>query len=85
MGQDARSLLVNADRFLLASGQRNYFYEQKQFYLTEIDRLQHIYQKAYFKKREYKKQVQEKNLVLQKQAENFNKEIMFLRKKVRNI
>jgi len=51
--------------------------------LTEIDRLQHIYQKAYFKKREYKNQVKEKNIELNKQAENFNKEIMFLRKKVR--
>ncbi len=51
--------------------------------MTEIDRLQHIYQKAYFKKREYKNQVKEKNIELNKQAENFNKEIMFLRKKVR--
>jgi hypothetical protein len=43
-------MLINADRFLLLSGQRTYFYEQKIYYMKEIERLSEIYQKAYHKK-----------------------------------
>jgi hypothetical protein len=55
MDRESRSLLINSDRFLLLSGQRSYFYEQKEFYTAEIERLNNLYQKAYFKKTGYKK------------------------------
>lgn len=39
-------LLVNSDIYLLLSGQRNYFYEQKQYYINEIDNLKANYIKV---------------------------------------
>ena len=32
-------LVKNADRYMLASGYKNFFYEQKQFYVSEIEKL----------------------------------------------
>jgi len=46
--------LVNADIFLLISGQRSYFFEQKIYYLKEISRLEKLYNKFRIKKHDYK-------------------------------
>jgi hypothetical protein len=75
-------LLVNSDRFLIVSGQRNYFYSQKQFYLNEIDRLNELYQKVYFKKRDYKKKMQESQTEMKRSIELLEKELKNLRNKV---
>jgi len=48
--------LVNADSFLLISGQRSYFFEQKIYYLREIARLEKLYTKFRIKKHDYKRQ-----------------------------
>ena len=48
-------MLINADRFIMISGQRGYFYEQKEFLSLEIERLNNLYKKNYYKKREWKK------------------------------
>jgi hypothetical protein len=36
-------LLANSDAYLLLSGQRSYFYTQKEFYLTEIDKYKKMH------------------------------------------
>ena len=38
----------------MVSGQRGYFYEQKVFFKQEIDRLNTMYKKNYYKKRMWK-------------------------------
>ena len=75
-------MLINADRFLLVSNQRNYFYEQKHFYQSEIERLTGLFQKAYHKKKSYKVRLDEKEMEIIKRVEPLNKEIQFLRSKV---
>jgi len=77
-----KSILANADRLLIASGQRNYFYEQKEFYLTEMRRLTDIFQKAYIKKRNYKSTLKEKEEQFKKAMESCNQELIFLREKI---
>ena len=42
--------LVNADVFLMISGQRSYFFEQRLHFQREIDRLYALYQKFRHKK-----------------------------------
>ena len=56
-------MLVNSDRFLIASNQRSYFNDQKNFYTHELQRITKLFEKAYHKKRAFKK----KNKLLQKQ------------------
>ncbi len=57
----------------------NYFYDQKAYYLQEITRLEALYQKAYYKKREYKKK--HKELLLQQEdiTTKYEREIMYLK------
>jgi hypothetical protein len=45
ISKEDKNMLVNADKFLLVSGQRNYFFDQKAYYQSEIDRLTKMYQK----------------------------------------
>ena len=52
---EEKSFIINADRFLLASGQRGYFYEQKRNLNNEIDRLNNLYKNSYYKKKLWKK------------------------------
>ena len=54
-------MLINADRFIMISGQRGYFYEQKEFLSLEIERLNNLYKKNYYKKREWKKKYNDSN------------------------
>ena len=76
-------MLINADRYLILSGQRTYFYEQKIYYMKEIERLSEIYQKAYHKKRSYKKKFKEVQTDFQRQMELYKQEIGYLRERVR--
>ena len=45
----------------MISGQRGYFYEQKEFLSLEIERLNNLYKKNYYKKREWKKKYNDLN------------------------
>ena len=45
----------------MISGQRGYFYEQKEFLSLEIERLNNLYKKNYYKKREWKKKYNDSN------------------------
>ncbi len=57
MTPQEKALLINADKFLILSGMRTYFFQQKDFYQDEINRLTNLYQKAYYKKKNYKKKM----------------------------
>lgn len=74
--------MVNADRYLIISGQRTYFYDQKQYYLNEIDRLTKIFEKAYFKKRKYKSKSEDLEKDILKFTSKYDADIEYLRKKV---
>ena len=43
LNKEQIAALINSDIFLVLSGQRNYFYDQKAYYLNEISRLQELY------------------------------------------
>jgi hypothetical protein len=75
-------LIVNADRFLIVSGQRNYFYEQKDYYLEEIPRLRGLYEKNKLKKNEYKRNCKDIQSNMDNLVERLENDIMFLREKV---
>jgi hypothetical protein len=82
ISKEDKSMLVNADKFLLVSGQRNYFFDQKAYYQSEIDRLTKMYQKHYYKKRNFKKQVIDLKEELGKEKYRLENEIKFLREKL---
>ena len=46
--------MINADRYLLISSQRSYFYDQKKNLENEIERLSQLYKKNYYKKKTLK-------------------------------
>ena len=62
VGPNVRSLLLNSDILLLLSGQRNYFYDSKKFFINENNRLtelinhkqkRKLYYKNLYKKKEF--------------------------------
>jgi len=72
-------MLVNSDRFLLVSNQRSYFNDQKNFYKFEIERLTNLYEKAYHKKRSYKKNYKELIVLKEDLVLKYEREIMYLK------
>lgn len=76
-------MLVNTDRYLLLSGQRNYFYHQKEFYLNEIKRITEIYDRCHFKKKNYKKRLVEIKENMDLEISRLEKEVQYLRDKVK--
>ena len=82
ISKEDKSLIVNADRYLLVSGQRNYFYDQKIYYTSEIERLTALYQKHYYKKRELKKTLVQLKEDFSQQKIRLEKDLGFLREKL---
>jgi hypothetical protein len=80
--RDQKTLLVNADRYSLASENRNYFYDQKKFYLSEIERITKLYEKQYNKKQELKSRIRTLSEQHSKERNTLGKEIEFLREKL---
>ncbi len=78
-----RAVLLNADRFLLVSGQRNYFYQQKEYYLEEINRIGNILDKVKYKKKHYKKKWTEDCAEKDLEISRLEKDIIFFREKVK--
>ena len=66
----------------MASGQRNYFYEQKENYLNQIDKLTSLYDKNRFKKKFYKKRCKEIQENADVNIERLEKDIRYFREKV---
>lgn len=77
-----KSMLVNADRYLIVSGHRNYFYDQKNYYLGEIKRISEMYDKCKFKKKSYKKNCKEIAGNLNSNIERLEGDILYFRDKV---
>ena len=67
VSKEEKAFIINADRFLLASGQRGYFYEQKRTLSIEIERLNNLYKNYYYKKKTWKKKY------IDKEEENVNR------------
>lgn len=77
-----KSILINADRFLLVSGQRSYFYQQKDNYIFQIEKTRELFEKCRVKKKHFKKINKEIKALMSSEAVRFEKEISFLREKV---
>lgn len=82
MPESEKILLVNADRFLIASGHRNYFYDQKNYYLTEISRVSELYENCKFKKKSYKRNLKDMQAQMDREMERLEKDIQYFREKV---
>lgn len=80
--EEEKLMLINSDRFLISSNQRSYFYDQKAYYLQETARLQSLYEKAYYKKREYKKNFKTLKESHEDIIRKFEREIMYLKQKL---
>ena len=48
-----KAVLVNSDRFLIITGQRNYFFQQKENYKNEIVTLSNIINRNNIEKKNY--------------------------------
>lgn len=82
MQHEEKSLLINADRFLLLSGQRFYFYEQKKYLQAEIDRLNELYKKYYYKKKNQKEQILKLKEEITKSIGKYEMELNYYKNKV---
>ena len=78
---EEKSVLVNAERFIIASGQKNVMYEQKFQFQKEIERLTILYNKNYFKKKELKKNYK----IMQQEMINIKKTYEMEIKKLKEI
>ncbi len=77
--KEEKSVLVNAERFIVASGQKNVMYEQKFQLHKEIERLTILYNKNYFKKKEWKKNYKLKQQEMINCIKNYELEIKKLK------
>ena len=67
---------------MIISGHRNYFYDQKNFYLSEISRISQLMEKAKYKKRSYKKLNEELKIQTERVVGRMEKDIQYFRDKV---
>ena len=76
-----KACLINVDIFLIASGQRGYFLEQKKHFQNEMTRLTRVTFETESKKKKWKdkylEQVSESAVI----AERLNKELEYFREK----
>jgi hypothetical protein len=77
--KEEKSVLVNAERFIVASGQKNVMYEQKFQFQKEIERITILYNKNYFKKKEWKKNYKLKQQEMINCIKNYELEIKKLK------
>jgi Tfp pilus assembly protein PilO len=80
---EEKSMLINADRYLLVSGQRFYFYEQKKSLQSEIERLNELYKKYYYKKKMQKVDLAELKEKMAKMVSRYESEISGYKSRVK--
>lgn len=80
--KEEKIALVIADIYLLLSGQKNYFFNQKIYYINEIERLTQMYQRQHARKREYKKLLTSIKETRDRTEKMLNDEIRYLRDKI---
>lgn len=73
---------MNTDRYLILSGHRNYFYNQKIFYITELERIGNLLDKIKRKKKNYKKKYLEIKENNDSTIARLQKDIQYFRDKV---
>lgn len=71
------SILINADSYLIISGQKNYFFDQKTYFTTEIDRLTKLYKTMHISKDKWKNRFKES------ESANINR-IFYLEREIYN-
>ena len=84
ISKEEKSFIINADRFLIASGQRGYFYEQKKNLTVEIERLNKLYMDYYYKKKTWKKKYEDREEENFKKFNKLDNEINAYKNKVEN-
>jgi len=67
---------------MVVSGHRNYFYDQKNFYLSEISRISELMEKAKYKKKAYKKSNKDMQTQMDREIARLEKDIDYFRDKV---
>jgi len=67
---------------MVVSGHRNYFYDQKNFYLSEIVRISDLMEKAKYKKKNYKKSTKDMQTQMDREIAKLEKDIDYFRDKV---
>jgi hypothetical protein len=67
---------------MVVSGHRNYFYDQKNFYLSEITRISDLMEKAKYKKRAYKKSSKDMQGQMDREIARLEKDVDYFRDKV---
>ena len=82
ISEDEKFLLINADRYLLISGHRNYFYQQKDYYINEIQRITELYDNSRYKKNNYKKECLLIKKNMETEVDRLIKEIKYFRERV---
>ena len=78
----SQTLILNSDIYLILSGQRNYFFEQKKFYVQENRRLAGLVNHKQMRKKYYKDLLKENDLKFQKEKAQLEEDITFLRDKL---
>lgn len=81
--KEEKSVLVNAERFIIASGQKNIMHEQKFQLHKEIERLTILYNKNYFKKKEWKRSYKQKQLEMGNTIKFYEMEIKKMKENVK--
>ena len=74
--------MVNADRFILVSGHRSYFYGQKGVYMNEIFKLKKLLEESKRKKRKYKSSCESIQEQMDRQVARLENDIDNLRARV---
>ena len=82
MTNEEKSVLINLDRFQIISGQKNSLSQHKKTMNQEIDRLEIIYKKNYFKKREWKQKFKEKDVEMKRAVMRLENEIQKYQERV---
>lgn len=81
--KEERSVLINLERFQLISGQKNFLTQQRQKLALEVDRLNILYKKNYFKKKDWKQKYIEKDKEIKSLINRYENEIQKYQKRVK--
>ena len=82
ISREEKCLMVNADVYLLASGQSTYFFEIKTKLEIEIKRLNSLYEKSYYKKKEWKQKCKDDEALHMNACKKLEKELEYYKIKV---
>lgn len=82
ISKEEKSILINVERFVVVSGQKNFLMEQKQHLNDEVARLNILYKKNYYRKREWKARFAEKQQEILNMIKKYESEILKYQERV---